>query len=130
MVISPTLLILSIKIRIILILFLSIFFFSKSLLTRTKIKNKLKTKIVSGIDMAINKGTKTLAFNPGPFMIKILKALALLSVISLISSLYSEFQKIKITFSFWLKKTPTKISLNILYDQYFLVFLAVALIVT
>lgn len=129
MVINPFILVSSINISIILILFSSIFFFSKSYIFSNK-KAKASKAYLIGITSENTTKNSILTYKPGPFMIKILKALALLSMLSLILSLYTEFQKINITFSLWIKKTPTKISLNLLYDQYFLVFLTVALIVT
>ena len=129
MIINPLLFSSSIKVRIIITLLLRIFFFSKSYQTKTKKASNLRRGI-AGIALDLNNTSKTSLFNPGPFMIKILKILAFLSIASLIISLHSEFQSIKITFSLWIKKTPTKISLNLLYDQYFLIFLRVALVVT
>lgn len=129
MIINPLLFSSSIKVRIIITLLLRIFFFSKSYKTKTKSPYNLKRR-VTGVSLNLNNASKTSLFNPGPFMIKVLKTLAFLSVASLIISLYSEFQSIKITFSLWIRRTPTKISLNLLYDQYFLTFLRVALIVT
>lgn len=130
MVINPFLLISSIKLSIILVLLASIFFFSKSFIYRRQKIAPSNQRTIVGITASWTPESKTSAHRPGPFMIKVLKTLATLSILSLIISLYSEFQRIKITFSLWLSKTPTKISLNFLYDQYFLVFLTVALIVT
>ena len=129
MTINPLLFSTSIKVGIITVLLISIFFFSKAYQANSKVflKSKVRT---AGVSLALHKDNLTSRFSPGPFMIKILKALALISITSLVISLYSDFQNIKITFSLWLRKTPTKISLNLLYDQYFLVFLRVALLVT
>ena len=73
---------------------------------------------------------ETIEYKRGPFAMAILKALAFLSVLSLLITVKTGFREIKITLSLWLRNTPLKISLNFIYDQYFLVFLSVALIVT
>lgn len=130
MIINPLLIILSIKARIIITLIVSIFFFSSSFSTSIEPSTRRKTSEVVGVTTVIQRDKITHSLRPGPFMIKVLKILAFLSIVSLAISLYSEFQNIKITFSFWLNKTPTKVSLNLMYDQYFVVFLTVALIVT
>nr|AXY88003.1 NADH dehydrogenase subunit 5 [Pseudocentrotus depressus] len=129
MVINPSLIISSLNLGILAILLGSIFFFSKSYLSKNN-PNLLATSTASahlGVDDNKN---ETLEYNSGPFAITILKVLALLSVLSLLVAINAEFSNINITFSLWLSNTPTNISLNFIYDQYFLVFLSVALIVT
>ena len=129
MVINPSLILPSLKLRIIAILLLSIFFFSKSYLTKTAYNFTRQTRFI-GVSTQKDGHQRISLFNAGPFVMKVLKFLSFLSIPSLIVSTNLEFQQFKIIFSFWIKKTSRKISLNFLYDQYFLVFLTVALIVT
>nr|YP_008994259.1 NADH dehydrogenase subunit 5 [Nacospatangus altus]AGQ49793.1 NADH dehydrogenase subunit 5 [Nacospatangus altus] len=130
MIVSPLLFVLSINLSIVIILFVSIFLFSSSSIENKGPSSNKSSNSFSGFSESLSKGSVTSSFNPGPFMINILKVLAIMSVASLVISLFSEFQSIKITFSFWLNNTPSNVSLNLIYDQYFIVFLAVALIVT
>nr|YP_009917971.1 NADH dehydrogenase subunit 5 [Colobocentrotus mertensii]QLM02019.1 NADH dehydrogenase subunit 5 [Colobocentrotus mertensii] len=129
MAINPSLIISSVNLGILAILFTSIFFFSKSYLIKSKTpKGDFKT---SGVDVTTNNESNlTLSYSSGPFAINILKTLAFLSTASLIVALNTEFSTTSITLSLWLSNTPTNISLNFVYDQYFLVFLSVALVVT
>lgn len=120
----------SINIMIVIVLLVRIFFLSKSFMTKITANPSKNRVSCMGVSSRLSSSSKVKNFNPGPFMIKILKRLALISVLSLVISLSLEFQRIKITFSLWLDKTSTKISLKVLYDQYFLTFLTVALIVT
>lgn len=119
----------SCNLTILLILLISVFMFTFKYTWKNKrphlwstsslgrIKNSLGPKIVSGLKV-------------GPFIIKTLKTAVFFSLISVVLSTYSRFNITKIVFSFWLRKTSLKVSLNFLYDQYFLNFVAVALIVT
>nr|YP_009331775.1 NADH dehydrogenase subunit 5 [Glyptocidaris crenularis]APH07352.1 NADH dehydrogenase subunit 5 [Glyptocidaris crenularis] len=129
MVISPSLLLSSLNLSIITILFVSIFFFSKSYLFSAENTCSSITNTIGGTlhNSPLN---KTVSYSSGPFAVNVLKLLATLSVISLILALFLDFQSINITLSLWLNNTPTNISLNFIYDQYFLVFLSVALVVT
>nr|YP_010297318.1 NADH dehydrogenase subunit 5 [Astriclypeus mannii]UML37545.1 NADH dehydrogenase subunit 5 [Astriclypeus mannii] len=128
MVINPSIIITSLNLSIITILFISIFFFSKSYLTNTNSSSQNST--IVGVSLTQDTNYKSLTFNAAPFVMNVLKLLAFLSIPSLILSIYLEFQEINVFFSLWLNNTSTNISLNLLYDQYFLVFLTVALIVT
>nr|QVL28508.1 NADH dehydrogenase subunit 5 [Stomopneustes variolaris] len=129
MVINPSLFISSINLSIIAILLTSIFFFSKSYTLKAATNSSKPTSLV-GSNFLNENGVITLSYNSGPFAMNILKILAFLSVISLSLASLLEFQSTNITFSLWLNNTSTNISLNFLYDQYFLVFLTVALVVT
>ena len=99
MVINPLLFISSIKVRIIIILLIGIFFFSKSITYQEKENNPENRKVYMGILLQTEDLFTTRTFNPGPFMIRILKVLAFLSVLSIIVAMLSEFQTRKITFS-------------------------------
>nr|YP_010963422.1 NADH dehydrogenase subunit 5 [Echinocrepis rostrata]WNL54534.1 NADH dehydrogenase subunit 5 [Echinocrepis rostrata] len=129
MVINPSIIIVTINLSIILILLTSILFFYKSNITNPNNSFPFSLKIV-GINIVNNNSGLTTNTNIGPFIIAILKFLAFLSVFSLITTTYLEFQIINITFYIWIQNTATNISLGFLYDQYFLSFLSVALIVT
>nr|QFS00173.1 NADH dehydrogenase subunit 5 [Sinaechinocyamus mai] len=129
MVISPHFILPSLNLSIIVILLLSIFFFSKSYLFNTMLTLSNNSNII-GISTHSLELQQITSFNAGPFIMNILKFLAILSIPSLIISTYLEFQQFNITFSFWINNTSTNISLNFLYDQYFLIFLTVALMVT
>ena len=130
MVISPTLAISSIKVRIVITLFIRVFLFSFFYSKGTTNEEGKEIVKIMGKTLSLEHHSTSVRRSPGPFMIKILKCLALLSILSLVLSVYSEFNSIKITVSLWIKKTSTKISLKFLYDKYFLVFLTVALVVT
>ena len=130
MVISPTLAITSIKVRIVITLFIRVFLFSFFYSKGTTNEEGKEIVKIMGKTLSLEHHSASVRRSPGPFMIKILKCLALLSILSLVLSVYSEFNSIKITVSLWIKKTSTKISLKFLYDKYFLVFLTVALVVT
>lgn len=130
MVINPFLLTSSINLGIVLTLLVSIFFLFKAITSTATNTPKGIQGEVAGINLRLNEGHKTQAYSPGPFMIEVLKALSLLSIVSLTISMASKFRENKLTFSLWIKKTATKISIKILQDQYFLTFLTVALIVT
>lgn len=129
MVIAPSLIISSLNLGILTILLGRIFFFSKSYLSKRNVSLSLiKTTAPC---LSINKdGEETIKYKRGPFAMAVLKTLAFLSVLSLLVTIKAGFREIKITLSLWLRNTPLKISLNFIYDQYFLVFLSVALIVT
>nr|AXY87985.1 NADH dehydrogenase subunit 5 [Allocentrotus fragilis] len=129
MVIAPSLIISSLNLGILTTLLGSIFFFSKSYFSNNAVNlppiNTTSTCLSTNIDME-----ETIEYNSGPFAMAILKALAFLSVLSLLITVNTGFSEINITLSLWLSNTPLNISLNFIYDQYFLVFLSVALIVT
>lgn len=129
MVIAPSLIISSLNLGILTILLGRIFFFSKSYLSKRNVSLSLiKTTAPC---LSINKdGEETIRYKRGPFAMAVLKTLAFLSVLSLLVTIKAGFREIKITLSLWLRNTPLKISLNFIYDQYFLIFLSVALIVT
>nr|AXY87960.1 NADH dehydrogenase subunit 5 [Strongylocentrotus droebachiensis] len=129
MVIAPSLIISSLNLGILMILLGSIFFFSKSYFSKSNINSPL-IKTTSACLSTNNDSEETIEYNSGPFAMAILKALALLSVLSLLVTINAGFTEINITLSLWLSNTPLNISLNFIYDQYFLVFLSVALIVT
>lgn len=129
MVISPSLIISSLNLGILTILLGRIFFFSKSYFSKGNVNFPL-IKTTSAC-LSVNKDKEeTIEYKRGPFAMAILKVLAFLSVLSLLVTVKTGFREIKITLSLWLRNTPLKISLNFIYDQYFLVFLSVALIVT
>ena len=129
MVIAPSLIISSLNLGILTTLLGRIFFFSKSYFSKKAVNlppiKTTRTCLSTNIDME-----ETIEYKRGPFAMAILKALAFLSVLSLLITVKTGFREIKITLSLWLRNTPLKISLNFIYDQYFLVFLSVALIVT
>ena len=128
MTLNPVVMITSLNLRILSILFIRIFFFSKSYLSNRAaldVKASTSSTFISRADQG-----ETVTYRRGPFAITVLKTLSFLSVISLAFAVKIEFASSKVTLSLWLKNTPTKISLNFIYDQYFLVFLSVALIVT
>nr|YP_010443032.1 NADH dehydrogenase subunit 5 [Phormosoma bursarium]UTD49282.1 NADH dehydrogenase subunit 5 [Phormosoma bursarium] len=128
MVISPSIFLSSINLSIITILLASIFFFTKSYIFENK---KTIPLSIQSTGISINNTESTiLSYSSGPFTINVLKTLAFLSLLSLFIAVYLDFQTLNITFSLWLNNTPTNISLQFMYDQYFLVFLAVALFVT
>jgi len=129
MVVTPSILVSSLRIRIIAILIARIFFFSKSHSLQTKDRIPQKYSILKATLQKKDK-TKKIEYSKGPFAIRVLKLLTLLSSTSLFISICKNFKPIKLTFSLWLRNTPTDVSLNFLLDQYFLVFLSVALIVT
>nr|YP_001527862.1 NADH dehydrogenase subunit 5 [Strongylocentrotus droebachiensis]CAP12681.1 NADH dehydrogenase subunit 5 [Strongylocentrotus droebachiensis] len=129
MVIAPSLIISSLNLGILTILLGSIFFFSKSYFSNSNINLPL-IKTTSACLSTNNDSEETIEYNSGPFAMAILKALAFLSVLSLLVTINAGFTEINITLSLWLSNTPLNISLNFIYDQYFLVFLSVALIVT
>nr|YP_009034254.1 NADH dehydrogenase subunit 5 [Mesocentrotus franciscanus]AHZ61169.1 NADH dehydrogenase subunit 5 [Mesocentrotus franciscanus] len=128
MVINPSLIISTLNLGILAILLGSIFFFSKSYFSNEN--PSLPINKAASAHLSINNKSEAIEYNSGPFAMAILKALALLSVISLLVAINTEFSDINITLSLWLNNTPTNISLNFIYDQYFLVFLSIALIVT
>nr|AXY87991.1 NADH dehydrogenase subunit 5 [Mesocentrotus nudus] len=129
MVINPSLIISSLNLGILAILLGSIFFFSKSYLSNSGL-NLPATSTPSAYLNVNENNEETIEYNSGPFAMATLKILAFLSVLSLLVAINAEFNEINITLSLWLSNTPTNISLNFIYDQYFLVFLSVALIVT
>ncbi|NP_006975.1 NADH dehydrogenase subunit 5 (mitochondrion) [Strongylocentrotus purpuratus] len=129
MVISPSLIISSLNLGILTILLGSIFFFSKSYFSKGNVNFPL-IKTTSACLSVNNDKEETIEYNSGPFAMAILKVLAFLSVLSLLVTCNNSIQSINITLSLWLSNTPLNISLNFIYDQYFLVFLSVALIVT
>nr|YP_009019281.1 NADH dehydrogenase subunit 5 [Strongylocentrotus intermedius]AGG84257.1 NADH dehydrogenase subunit 5 [Strongylocentrotus intermedius]ASW20386.1 NADH dehydrogenase subunit 5 [Strongylocentrotus intermedius] len=129
MVIAPSLIISSLNLGILTILLGSIFFFSKSYLSKSNVSLSL-IKTTAPCLSINNDGEETIKYNSGPFAMAVLKTLAFLSVLSLLVTINAGFSEINITLSLWLSNTPLNISLNFIYDQYFLVFLSVALIVT
>nr|UKG23348.1 NADH dehydrogenase subunit 5 [Heliocidaris crassispina] len=128
MVISPSLFISSLNLSILAILLTSVFFFSKSYLFKESINASTTTIGISTTPYSTS--GKSIAYNSGPFAMNVLKILAFLSITSLLIALNSEFSNTNVTLSLWLNNTPINISLNFIYDQYFLVFLSVALVVT
>nr|AID60608.1 NADH dehydrogenase subunit 5 [Sterechinus neumayeri] len=129
MVVNPSLIISSLNLSIIAILIASIFFFSKSYLFNDNGKNTFSYEIENGKLNKSNSASSVL-YSSGPFAMMVLKTLTFLSLISLLTALKISFQTINVTLSLWVSNTPTNISLNFIFDQYFLVFLSVALIVT
>nr|ASW20399.1 NADH dehydrogenase subunit 5 [Strongylocentrotus intermedius] len=129
MVIAPSLIISSLNLGILTILLGSIFFFSKSYLSKSNVSLSL-IKTTAPCLSINNDGEETISYNSGPFVMAVLKTLAFLSVLSLLITINTGFSEINITLSLWLSNTPLNISLNFIYDQYFLIFLSVALIVT
>nr|YP_010443045.1 NADH dehydrogenase subunit 5 [Araeosoma owstoni]UTD49295.1 NADH dehydrogenase subunit 5 [Araeosoma owstoni] len=128
MAINPSILLTSLNLSIITILIISIFFFSKSYITKTNICATLNTQAIN-ISHNPNQNT-SITYTSGPFAIQTLKILSLLSIISLLTTIHLNFQNLNTTFSIWINNTPSNISLNFNYDQYFLLFLTVALFVT
>nr|YP_009369650.1 NADH dehydrogenase subunit 5 [Heterocentrotus mammillatus]AID60569.1 NADH dehydrogenase subunit 5 [Heterocentrotus mammillatus] len=129
MAITPSLIISSINLSILAILFASIFFFSKSYLSSSN-SQKIIAKAIGASTTTSNDKEISIFYSSGPFAMNILKVLAFLSIASLAAALNTEFKATNITLSLWMSNTPINISLNFIYDQYFLVFLSVALIVT
>nr|YP_010443019.1 NADH dehydrogenase subunit 5 [Caenopedina pulchella]UTD49269.1 NADH dehydrogenase subunit 5 [Caenopedina pulchella] len=128
MVINPSIILTSINLSIITILLISIFFFSKSYLTNT---NQNNPQNINHIGISYNYQQNSLiSYNNGPFAINVIKLLTFLSIISLIITTHLNFQNLNITFSVWINNTASNISLNFNYDQYFLLFIPVALFVT
>nr|YP_009917932.1 NADH dehydrogenase subunit 5 [Stylocidaris reini]QLM01967.1 NADH dehydrogenase subunit 5 [Stylocidaris reini] len=129
MALNPTITLSSINISIILILLTSIFFFSKSYTFYNNSTN-LHSSNITGITTSTTSNSTTTTHNSGPFAINTLKFLTLLSIVSISLFTYLDFQSTNIVLSIWLFNTSTNISLNFLYDKYFLIFLTVALYVT
>ncbi|YP_009487508.1 NADH dehydrogenase subunit 5 (mitochondrion) [Lytechinus variegatus] len=129
MTLNPSVIITSINLGILAILFLSIFFFSKSYLFSSSNLPQMNATLPSA-NLTASNNESSVSYTSGPFAMTVLKLLALLSVVSLIVATNAEFNGINVTLSLWLANTPTNISLNFIYDQYFLLFLTVALIVT
>nr|AXY87996.1 NADH dehydrogenase subunit 5 [Hemicentrotus pulcherrimus] len=129
MVIAPSLIISSLNLGILAILLGSIFFFSKSYFSKGNVNLSL-SETTGAYLTTNNNNEEVIKYNSGPFAMAILKVLAFLSVLSLSISISTGFSEINVTLSLWLSNTPLNISLNFIYDQYFLVFLSVALIVT
>nr|YP_010582855.1 NADH dehydrogenase subunit 5 [Tripneustes kermadecensis]UFZ01334.1 NADH dehydrogenase subunit 5 [Tripneustes kermadecensis] len=129
MVLSPSIIIYSLNLSILAILLTSVFFFSKSYLNKVDFQMAAVTPGAETYS-AGKSGNKTIEYNSGPFAMNVLKTLAFLSSISLFTAVNTEFENASVTLSLWISNTPTNISLNLIYDQYFLVFLFVALIVT
>nr|YP_009917919.1 NADH dehydrogenase subunit 5 [Prionocidaris baculosa]QLM01954.1 NADH dehydrogenase subunit 5 [Prionocidaris baculosa] len=128
MALNPTITLSSINVSIIIILLVSIFFFSKSYTTNAS--NTTFSSNITGIATSTENSETTSSYNSGPFAINILKFLTLLSIISISLLTYLDFQSTNIILSVWLFNTSTNVSLNFLYDKYFLIFLTVALYVT
>nr|QLM01993.1 NADH dehydrogenase subunit 5 [Tripneustes gratilla] len=128
MVLSPSIIIYSLNLSILAILLTSVFFFSKSYLGSANFQITTSTPGTSTFPH--ENSNKIIEYNSGPFAMNVLKILAFLSSISLLIAINTEFENANVTLSLWISNTPTNISLNLIYDQYFLVFLFVALIVT
>nr|ARO89834.1 NADH dehydrogenase subunit 5 [Tripneustes gratilla] len=128
MVLSPSIIIYSLNLSILAILLTSVFFFSKSYLGSANFQITTSTPGTS--TFPCENSNKIIEYNSGPFAMNVLKILAFLSSISLLIAINTEFENANVTLSLWISNTPTNISLNLIYDQYFLVFLFVALIVT
>nr|YP_009343965.1 NADH dehydrogenase subunit 5 [Echinothrix diadema]APT41367.1 NADH dehydrogenase subunit 5 [Echinothrix diadema] len=112
-----------------LMLAISTFIFSKSLISSYTSLSTSKTALL-GISQSHQDNSTITSFTTGPFAISILKVTALASLISLAVFAASDFQQFSITFSLWLNNTPTTVSLSMLYDQYSIIFITVALLVT
>nr|WKW91739.1 NADH dehydrogenase subunit 5 [Tripneustes gratilla] len=128
MVLSPSIIIYSLNLSILAILLTSVFFFSKSYLGSANFQITTSTPGTS--TFPCENSNNIIEYNSGPFAMNVLKILAFLSSISLLIAINTEFENANVTLSLWISNTPTNISLNLIYDQYFLVFLFVALIVT
>ena len=105
------------------------FIFSKSLISSYASLRTSKTALL-GLSQFHQDESTTTRFTTGPFTIRILKITALASLLSLVIFATRDFQQFSITFSLWLKNTPTTVSLRMLYDQYSIIFITVALLVT
>nr|QEF30138.1 NADH dehydrogenase subunit 5 [Eucidaris tribuloides] len=128
MVLNPTITLSSINLSIILILLTSIFFFSKNYINNGK-TNPISSS-TAGVTISATNQNTIITYNSGPFVINVLKFLTLLSVLSISLFTYLDFQATNIVLSIWLFNTAANVSLNFLYDKYFLIFLTVALYVT
>nr|CAA56605.1 NADH dehydrogenase subunit 5 [Arbacia lixula] len=129
MVISPSTLLVSITLSII-CLIVSILYTSKSFVAQ---RNFLTSGNIAFSGASLNitsNGSAVYSWTNGPFSINILKFLAFLSLINLFLFVGLEFQETNVTFSIWLSNTAANVSLSILFDHYFIVFLTVALVVT
>nr|YP_010148952.1 NADH dehydrogenase subunit 5 [Pygmaeocidaris prionigera]QQV69856.1 NADH dehydrogenase subunit 5 [Pygmaeocidaris prionigera] len=129
MVINPSLLLISITLSILFILLISTLYTSKSFLFQQK-NEKSETLSISGATYITTPNTSLYSWTNGPFSINVLKLLAALSLITLFMQVNLNFQETNITFTLWLSNTATNLSLNIILDQYALIFLTVALVVT
>nr|YP_009019255.1 NADH dehydrogenase subunit 5 [Loxechinus albus]AGG84232.1 NADH dehydrogenase subunit 5 [Loxechinus albus] len=129
MVISPSILVSSLTISIMTILTVSIFLFAKSYFFKSNSNSPNKYNILNATLKNSNKLSE-IQYSNGPFAMNVLKVLTFLSLISLLISIENDFNSINITLSIWISNTPTNIALNFILDQYFLVFLPVALVVT
>nr|YP_009369663.1 NADH dehydrogenase subunit 5 [Mespilia globulus]AID60582.1 NADH dehydrogenase subunit 5 [Mespilia globulus] len=128
MIVSPSIITTSINLTILTILISSIFFFSKSYASNSPLSNTRNNSIISNISVSTN--ILTTSNNSGPFAIRTLATLALTSISSLLIATSNNFIETNINISLWINNTPINISLNLLYDQFFNLFLTIALIVT
>nr|YP_009344352.1 NADH dehydrogenase subunit 5 [Temnopleurus reevesii]APT42120.1 NADH dehydrogenase subunit 5 [Temnopleurus reevesii] len=128
MIINPSLITSTLNLAIMSVLVLSIFFFSKSYCSSTNLEDTNSN--LGPTSSVVNNGLNISSNNSGPFAINTLALLALLSTISLMITTSNSFSAININISLWLSNMPISISLNVLYDQFFTLFLTVALIVT
>nr|YP_009344326.1 NADH dehydrogenase subunit 5 [Salmacis sphaeroides]APT42081.1 NADH dehydrogenase subunit 5 [Salmacis sphaeroides] len=128
MIVNPSLVTTTLNLAIMTVLVLSIFFFSKSYQSNTSISNTSSTS--NSFNLKILHNSIETSSNSGPFAIQTLGVLAFLSILSLILSVNTEFKSINVNISLWLTNTPINISLNLIYDQFFLLFVTIALIVT
>nr|AZA06380.1 NADH dehydrogenase subunit 5 [Echinometra sp. EZ RNK-2018] len=129
MIINTSLIIPSLNLSILAILITSVFFFSKSYLLSNPLQSV--NAQAAGASITTNNSNETIiTHSSGPFAMNVLKVLAILSLASLIVAINTEFNVTNITLSLWANNTTVNISLNFIYDLYFLVFLSVALIVT
>nr|YP_009344339.1 NADH dehydrogenase subunit 5 [Temnopleurus toreumaticus]APT42107.1 NADH dehydrogenase subunit 5 [Temnopleurus toreumaticus] len=128
MIVNPSLITTTINLTILTILIVSIFFFSKSYQFNTTSTNTQAN--INPYNINISNKLVSTSNNSGPFAIHTLGFLAIASTISLILSVNTNFSAINISLSLWLSNTPINISLNLLYDQFFTLFLTIALIVT
>nr|YP_009369637.1 NADH dehydrogenase subunit 5 [Echinometra mathaei]AID60556.1 NADH dehydrogenase subunit 5 [Echinometra mathaei] len=129
MIINTSLIIPSLNLSILAILITSVFFFSKSYLLGNPLQSVNAN--AAGASITTNNSNETIiTHSSGPFAMNVLKILAILSLASLMVAINTEFNATNITLSLWANNTTVNISLNFIYDLYFLVFLSVALIVT
>nr|YP_009115784.1 NADH dehydrogenase subunit 5 [Temnopleurus hardwickii]AJC10792.1 NADH dehydrogenase subunit 5 [Temnopleurus hardwickii] len=128
MIVNPSIITTTTNLAILAILVTSIFFFTKSY--RSQVNNNNTNLNTNPYSINIQNSSLITSNNSGPFAIQTLGFLAIASTISLIISTSQNFKSINVNLSFWLTNTPINISLNLLYDQFFILFLTVALIVT
>nr|YP_009917945.1 NADH dehydrogenase subunit 5 [Echinothrix calamaris]QLM01980.1 NADH dehydrogenase subunit 5 [Echinothrix calamaris] len=129
MVITLPAILLTIILGSMLILAASTFLFSNSVILPSANLNAGKSNFL-GFFQERTTNAAIHSFSTGPLAINALKVTALASLISLIAFTINDFQQFNITFSLWLNNTPSTISLNMIYDQYSILFITIALLVT